>query len=36
MTDKILKVNWLWLVLALLLPLVAITVLLVPKPVEGA
>ena len=35
MTGKIFKINWLWLVLALLLPLVAIT-LLVPKPVEGA
>jgi len=35
MTGKILKINWLWLVLALVLPLVAIT-LFMPKPVEGA
>ena len=35
MTGRMLKLNWLWLVLALLLPLVAIT-LFTPKPVEGA
>jgi hypothetical protein len=35
MTGKMLKINWLWLALALVLPLVAIT-LLIPKPVEGA
>jgi hypothetical protein len=35
MTGKILKINWLWLVLALVLPLVAVT-LFMPKPVEGA
>ncbi len=35
MTGKILKVNWLWLVLALVLPFVA-TTLLTAKPVEGA
>ena len=35
MTGKMLKINWLWLALALVLPLVAIT-LFIPKPVEGA
>ena len=35
MTGKILKINWLWLILALVLPLVAVT-LFMPKPVEGA
>ena len=35
MTGKILKINWLWLVLALVLTLVAVT-LFMPKPVEGA
>jgi hypothetical protein len=35
MTGKIFKINWLWLVLALVLPLVAVTFFM-PKPVEGA
>jgi hypothetical protein len=35
MTGKMLKINWLRLALALVLPLVAIT-LFIPKPVEGA
>jgi hypothetical protein len=35
MTGKILKINWLRLLLALVLSFVAVT-LFIPKPVEGA
>jgi hypothetical protein len=35
MTGKMLKISWLRLLLALMLPFVAVT-LLIPKPVEGA
>ncbi len=35
MTNKMSKINWLWLAIALVLTLVAIN-LFTPKPVEGA